>query len=119
MRIWEHGDYVDMWSLVHLLVGILATGILLNLFSAIWAFAALVFGAVAWELFEAALGIGEHMANYVTDIALAIVGYFFAAYFYFILNKSFSVSALGALALACALLSLWGFWDMRKNRRTG
>lgn len=72
---WGHGRYLDAWSIVHTLTGVLlglglsAVGLLL------WqAILVVLVAALLYEGLEMALGVIENIANVVVDVVLALLG---------------------------------------------
>lgn len=70
----REGEYVDLWSIPHFLLGVFAylLGIDLIRVAAI---------AATWELIEIAARVHEHPTNRATDVVLAVVGWGAAAAF--------------------------------------
>jgi hypothetical protein len=116
MSIWSHGKYVDMWSLIHFLSGIMISGIAFLFLQPFSSFVFVFVVAVLWEVFEAMVGIGEDIANYVTDIVIAVVGYVFTYFLYYVFDKPLSNELLALITLVTGLLSLWGFLDMKRRQ---
>jgi len=63
--------YVDLWSITHFASGSL--GFLLGL-----GLPLVLVVAIAWELFELAVGVYEYPTNRVIDVALAVAGWLLA-----------------------------------------
>lgn len=64
----REGRYVDYWSIVHLLFGVLGYLVGLDLI-------AVMVVAAAWELIELAARVREYPTNRVIDLALAAAGW--------------------------------------------
>src|SRR3989344_1667226 len=98
MDIWRHGKYLDMWSLVHFLSGFVLCGLFYWLESGfIW--------------------IIEPSVNVIVDIVVGLLGFFSAAWLYF-LRTEFDVPFYLTVVGVTFILSLWGFVDfLRKGYR--
>jgi hypothetical protein len=64
----REGTYVDLWSIVHFLSGVLAYLMSIDLVY-------VVAIAVAWELIEVVARVQEHPFNRVADLILAMAGW--------------------------------------------
>ena len=115
MDIWKHGKYLDLWSLVHFLSGFVLGGLFYWLgFDLMWAFIYSTLLLILWEVFEFFIKIIEPSVNVTLDILVGIIGFFAAAWLYFIATK-FNLSLyLGVVGLTI-LFSLWGFLDFLKR----
>ena len=115
MNIWKHGKYLDLWSLVHFLSGFLLCGLFYWLgLGFIWAFVYSTFLLILWEAFEFIIKIIEPSVNVTVDILIGLIGFFLAAWFYFLSNK-FDASIYLALVGITFAISLWGFLDFLKR----
>jgi type III secretory pathway component EscU len=109
--IWKHGKYVDLWSLVHFLSGVLLAAVTQRLdLPFFWALAVSVVALVAWEWFEALKKIIEPSVNVTVDIVIGLVGFLLAWSF-----VSWNDALLVAVLIATVLLSFWGFMDFLKR----
>lgn len=116
MDIWKHGKYVDTWSLVHLLSGVLIASGLYGLQYPFWH--ALVVSAVmivVWELFEWLTGIIEPGLNVLVDLVVGAVGFLLGSYYYYKITQVFDLNLFLALLGVTLSLSLWGFLDFIKR----
>ena|SRR3989344_2277427 len=115
MDIWKHGKYLDLWSFVHFLSGFVLGGLFYWLgFGFLWAFIYSALLLILWEVFEFFIKIIEPSVNVTVDIVIGLVGFFLAAWFYF-LKTGFDLPIyLGGVGLTL-LLSLWGFLDFLKR----
>ena len=109
---------MDMWSLVHTLSGIAAGLIGLLLLLEFWlGFIILLFLAIAWELFEIKIGVGETKQNQIVDVVLALLWY---AIVYYLDDGWLSLpgSQLFLLAIVTAVLGVLSFlgWSAMKRR---
>jgi hypothetical protein len=112
MDIWKHGKYVDLWSVVHLLSGLM---LCLGLFSLGYGFwSALVISLlllIAWEGFEWLVGIIEPSPNVGVDLVIGFAGFLIGAFWHYTLGMEFSVELFWGVAAATGVLALWGFLD--------
>ncbi|MFZ2763742.1 MAG: hypothetical protein WAX80_01745 [Minisyncoccia bacterium] len=115
MDIWKHGKYLDLWSLVHFLSGFVLCGFFYWLeLSFLWAFIYSALLLVLWEVFEFFIKIIEPSWNVTVDILVGLLGFFLAAWLYF-LRSEFDTSIYLAVVLATITLALWGFLDYLKK----
>ncbi|OHB10225.1 MAG: hypothetical protein A3G05_01965 [Candidatus Zambryskibacteria bacterium RIFCSPLOWO2_12_FULL_45_14] len=115
MDIWKHGKYLDLWSLVHFLSGFVFGGLFYWLgFGFVWAFIYSALLLILWEVFEFFIKIIEPSLNVAVDIFAGLVGFFLAAWLYFLETQFNLTLYLGIVALTL-LLSLWGFLDFLKK----
>ncbi len=113
MDTWKHGRYVDLWSVVHFLSGLLIGTALFWLgfsFPVALLFAVLL--VIAWELYEWLLGIIEVSPNVALDIGIGLLGFGLAAYWQYGLGMPVSLPQVASLAAITLVLSLWGFSDL-------
>jgi hypothetical protein len=117
---WQEGEYVDRWSFVHLLVGIIwgFIDLLLDL-PFLLSLALLIVVAVLWEYFELKVGIAEKKKNSAIDVLAAILGfvgiYFIAIIFEF--ERSLDVTLLIAAFAALLIASSAFGWRAYFRRR--
>src|SRR3989344_9384190 len=86
-------EFFDLWSIVHLLSGILLGAVLfwLNIkFLPALVIAVLLF--VGWEWFESAVKIIEKWPNVLSDIIFGLAGFFISVYFFVYLGQPFSTT---------------------------
>lgn len=114
--IWKHGRFVDLWSLDHLLSGFLLGGASYWLeLEFTWALVVSLAAMLAWELFEAVIGINEAYGNAVSDLIIGLAGFFLAALVFFQLQLPFAWRIFWICLVLAASLSLWGFLDFLKH----
>ena len=80
---WNHGRFVDLWSIIHIISGVMLGLVVLAL--DINFFYGLLFalvGMIAYEAYEMILKIIEDAENSITDVVLGILGYI-ASYQFF------------------------------------
>jgi len=74
---WQEARYLDLWSIVHLLSGMVLAMIISFFGFSFWFSVVVAFLLmVVWEFFESAIGIGEHATNLFTDLVVGLIGYF-------------------------------------------
>jgi len=80
---WREGRLIDFWSFVHFLSGILLAIILMTHLhlSFLWSIISTFFLLILWEMFELIMGIGEHLSNRVSDVAVGCIGFLCTFYF--------------------------------------
>jgi len=117
---WSHGKYVDYWSFVHILSGVIL-GIGATLFASnhLLSFTVIFILLVAYEGAEILVRVSEGMANIMLDIIVGAVGSAFAI---FLLPQILSrQDTLGILSL-CILVNLFlvslGWKNFLKNKAT-
>ncbi len=67
-----------------------------------------------WEMFEFFISIIESSINVIIDIIVGLLGFFLAAWFYF-LRAEFDVSFYLTVVGTTLILALWGFLDFIKR----
>ncbi len=115
---WKEGKYFDLWSINHVLSGIVL-GIILFYFglSLVPSIIIALVLFVGWEVAEVLLGIKEHTPNMIMDVCCDFAGLIITSYFYFVLLKPFSqTTSLIFLALFIGF-NLWGFVAYEKRHR--
>jgi len=111
MDIWKHGTYIDTWSLVHFLSGVLLSSLFYKLgFGFTLALVCSFFILLAWEVFEWAITIIEPSANVIMDMVFGTLGFLLG--FFLLVNMGVSFWILFCpTALTAFVLSFWGFFD--------
>lgn len=113
MNAWKHGHYVDLWSFVHFLSGmLLCIGFAWVGFTLLPALLLTLVLLFVWEMYEWLLKILETPTNVSLDILIGVLGFFFAAYWHYFLGNSFDTVAVFLLIALTLLLSAWGFSDL-------
>lgn len=114
MDLWKHRRYIDLWSLVHFLSGmLLAAGcvyVALGFAHALMLISALLIG---WEILEWLAGISETAGNIILDLIIGVAGFLLAMHWYLGRGMTFDLSLTGAIVVVTAVLALWGFLDMK------
>lgn len=112
---WQEARYLDLWSIVHLISGVILY-ILLSFFGfSFWGGVLTAFLLmVVWEFFESAIGLGEHATNLFSDLVIGLIGYFGAIVW---LPASWYVPALIVLLSTVAVLDWIGFNSYKKRVR--
>jgi len=115
---WKEGKYVDLWSIPHILSGIVLGAILFSLgvsFVPSLVISLVLF--VGWEAVEVFVGIKEHITNMTMDVVCDLLGFFITSYFYFILLKPFSLITILIFVGLFVIFDLWGFTAYEKRHR--
>lgn len=116
-RYWKEGRYIDLWSINHVLSGVVLGALAWSFgMSFGWSLLLALALFVGWELLEIAVGIKEHMPNMVMDVVCDLFGFLAAAYWFFILEKPFSPTATAAWILLFIALNIWGFVAYEERR---
>ena len=111
--LWKEGDYVDFWSVVHFLTG-LVIGLFLCLLKAPLGVALpiVVILLILWEIFEYYHPeIHETWPNLILDVLIGIVGFFIA---FFLFPQLWALFIL--LLLVLVILNILG-WTATKRRK--
>jgi len=108
-QYWKEGKYVDLWSINHVLSGVVLGAILGN-FNAPFGWSLLLAIAlfVGWEVVEVLIGIKEHMPNMVMDVVCDLAG-FLAIAWWFAEVSDISWTATAAWILLYTMMNIWGF----------
>ena len=117
-KLWAEGRYIDLWTIPHILAGVLLGGYLhwsgLSFASNLTITTLLV---ISWEFFELYfLGIHEHFTNSLTDIIVALVG--FAVMYVFMVKYPMEtvIPYLLALTASYIFLNSWGFLAYKRKK---
>ena len=115
--LWERRAGVDLWSVPHLLFGVLM-GFSPSLIgtSFVFTFSATVILASLWEALEKVINIKESKKNIVLDIVLSVIGFLATAPLlaYYSLERD---DLWAALALVGAIYVFMIFSGWRAHRR--
>lgn len=108
IRIWAERKYLDFWSVIHLVDGMVLGGVVLLVGLGFWwGFLVSFVIFVIWELVEPP----EHFWNKILDVVVSSFGFVF---FYFLIGEiSFWFYVVVFLAI---FLNFWG-WIITKNYR--
>jgi hypothetical protein len=119
---WQAGKYIDIWSVNHLLAGLLL-GSFLFLMSVpfIWSFLIVVLLSIGWEVSEVILNIKEPLTNSMMDLVLDVAGFFVASYFFILIGKPLSIPIVIVLAIVFIVLEIFGFttYLVWRNKKAG
>ncbi|TSC69499.1 MAG: hypothetical protein G01um101456_180 [Parcubacteria group bacterium Gr01-1014_56] len=102
---WGHGRYLDPWSIVHLLTGLLLGIVGLWLGLSLWSTVIITVALTSlYEGFEMLLGIVEDWQNSLLDVLIAAIGVWAA---YTLLNTAeFSTQFITFMAVGILALTL-------------
>lgn len=77
MNLFIEHPYLDLWSISHILFGMVMF-ILLKKRREDFAFFAVLFLALSWEYFEIVINIFEYPTNRISDVLVTFIGFYFA-----------------------------------------
>ena len=117
-KLWAEGRYIDLWTIPHILAGVLLGGYLYWLgvsFEINLAVTTIL--VISWEFFELHfLGVHEYFTNSLMDIIVALIGF---AFMYFLIIKyslETVIPHLLALTAVYIFLNAWGFLAYQKKK---
>lgn len=116
-KYWKEGRYLDLWSINHVLSGVVLGAILFGLGAPFnWSLLVALALFVGWEVAEISLGIKEHMPNMITDVICDLFGFLLIAYWFFVKGSTLSFTATLAWILLFIIFNIWGFiaYEARK-----
>lgn len=119
--LWREGEYIDLWSLVHLLSGVVA-GFVPIITSLSFGTGLVIFFilTILWEVFEYLLGIIESTKNSIVDIIIGNIGFagtsLVVSFGYN--DADFIETSLVAAVVALIILSLRGWHAFWMRSRT-
>lgn len=114
-RIWKKNQYIDMWTVVHLVWGAMAASVAFVTMSQLIELAVLIFllASIGWEVAEVTFKISdEAMDNKVLDVVLAL-GTFYYAY-EFLLTDANSIPLLWSFSIV--FMALWLTGAVARNK---
>jgi len=112
---WQEGKWLDLWSVNHVLAGILIVPALNWIgLSPLWIFIVSFIILFGWEVSEWIREM-EALTNQFMDMVTNYLGFGFSWYLYFIVDKSFGVVWFWAIAAFFIVLELWG-WLSYKHK---
>ncbi|MFA6227121.1 MAG: hypothetical protein WC631_01395 [Candidatus Paceibacterota bacterium] len=111
-NLWKEGKYIDMWSVPHVLCGVIFAGILNWL--GIGFLSNLILSTIimiGWEFFELyVLNVHEYITNKIMDVVTGLIGFF-------IMYSSISRYGIKAMLpwlivtiIIWLILNYWGFY---------
>jgi hypothetical protein len=76
--LWKEGKYVDMWSIPHVLCGVILVGVFYYFKIGFWPNLILsTIIMIAWEFFELyVLDVHEYITNKIMDVVTGLIGFF-------------------------------------------
>lgn len=109
IKIWDEGEYFDLWSLTHFMLGLILAKIThlikMNFLGSIFF---ILFLITVWEIIEIKLNVRETQINRILDIILGLCGFFVFFYFTGITGMANTAFAI-VFFIPSALLGLWGY----------
>lgn len=114
---WGGAQYIDWWSLVHLLGG-LAMAYALRLVGFDMVDALLVVGAVliGWEIYEWAAKIREPWTNSIVDLILGFLGIVLAFKISPVIEPTMQTILAVLMLVVWVALNLWGWVSWRHRQ---
>jgi hypothetical protein len=117
-KLWAEGRYVDLWTIPHILAGVLLGGYLywfgVPLLINITITAVLI---ISWEFFELHfLGVHEHLTNSLMDILVALIGFIITHIFIIKYSIEIVFPYLLALTIIYIFLNSWGFLAYKRKK---
>ncbi|HYO45995.1 MAG TPA: hypothetical protein VEY33_04820 [Gemmatimonadota bacterium] len=110
---WREGKYVDLWSVVHLLAGILLSSLLFRAGLSLFGAVAITLAALAgYEVVEKLAAVEEHATNRIVDILFGLGG---LGVVHEIAEGDLAWSIFSAATTAFALLNYLGWQAWRKR----
>ncbi|HLC53628.1 MAG TPA: hypothetical protein VJK03_03715 [Candidatus Nanoarchaeia archaeon] len=106
LKIWENGDYFDLWHVNHFLAGILLAGA--TIYFKLNFILGLIISMIlmlSWEIFEVVKEIRETKFNRIMDILLGVAGFFLL----YGISKNAIVYVFAASLIVWTILELWGY----------
>lgn len=115
-QYWKEGKYLDLWSVNHVLSGVVLGSLLLSFgvsLNSSLAVAIILF--VGWEIAEIFMGIKEHTPNMVADVVCDLAG-FAAVALWFAKVGPIAWTTTAIWILIYIVLNIWGFiaYEARK-----
>lgn len=117
-KLWSEGKYIDLWTIPHILAGVVLAGFLDWLGFPFWSnFLISSFFIIGWEFFERRfLNIHEHLTNKIMDVLTGWLGFLVT----YSLITRFSLEKLApyliSLTVVYLLLNLWGFLAYKRRK---
>ena len=106
IRIWTEGKYLDFWSMIHLVDGMLLGGVALLVgLDFWWGFLVSFFVFFIWELVEPP----EYFWNKILDVVVSSLGFLIFYIFFGVIDVWFYLVIFLAISL-----NFWG-WIITKN----
>ena len=116
-KLWAEGKYVDLWTIPHILSGVIMAGSFYWLGFSFWPnIISSIILMIGWEFFELHfLGIHEHLSNKVMDVVTGIIGFF--AMYGFIIKYSINklTTPLSIIIIIFIFLNFWGYLAYEKR----
>ncbi len=117
-KYWKEGKYIDLWSVNHLLSGVVLAAILYHFhieFSTALIISLALF--VGWEILEKLIGINEHFSNICMDVICDTAGFLMTSYFYLVLSRPFTITTSIIFALLFTTFNIWGYSAYEKRSK--
>lgn len=116
IKNWEEGKHIDLWSLNHLVFGIIISALFsLKSFSFERGIIISFFVLFIWELLEHFFNVYEHLPNKTWDIIAGLIG-FCIGYYLIYFNPENKIIILIAAVFIFAILEVFGFLAFLKRK---
>ena len=117
-KLWAEGKYVDLWTIPHILAGVLLGGYLYWFgipFGINLTITAIL--VISWEFFELHfLGVHEHFTNSLMDIIVALIGFWLTYILIIKYTVTLIIPYLLALTAIYLFLNAWGFLAYKRKK---
>ncbi len=117
-KLWAEGRYVDLWTVPHILAGVILAAVFNWLGISFWLNLLLSsILIISWEFFELHfLNVHEHLSNKVMDVVTGWLGFFVMYIFIVKFGITAIIPYLVALTVFYLLLNAWGFLAYKRRR---
>jgi hypothetical protein len=116
--IWGEGKYFDLWSINHILSGIVLAGLAIFVGVDFWLGLLIAFLIMlAWEIYELIKPIEEFIENRVIDMIVGILGFVIIYPLFLEMDKILFTTSFITVTSIFIFLELWGFVAYKKRNR--
>lgn len=119
---WGEGDYLDGWSIIHLLTGLLI-GMLINLLDVssstfLKILPLILLLLILWEIIEYLfLDVEETIPNIILDVILGLIGALIGFYMDVVISRYVKTILFVLLLILYIILHIWALWDHFKKKK--
>lgn len=116
-RFWREGRYLDLWSVNHVLSGVVLAALFYHFAVPFYlGLCIAIFLFVGWEVAEVLLGIKEHVPNMVTDVICDLAGFLAISYYITYLNYPLSWYETSIWITIFMIFNVWGFFAYEERK---
>jgi hypothetical protein len=117
--IWKEGKYIDLWTIPHVLSGVVFAGFLDYFgFNFLGNFLIYSFFNIGWEFFELyAFNVHEHIPNKIMDVVTGWIGFFVMYLLIIKIDIALIIPYLYALTALFIILNALGFYAYLKRKK--